>query len=813
VPNVTAEVRAEAALPRQPDRRALVADLVGLAASCLVVLVALSPVILGGRTLGAAGKGPEGTNGAAPFPGQPAADYARDFRPDKGASTWALEPWAEVTHRIYSDGEIPLWNPYEAAGAPHAANMQSAVFDPLLLAVNLHPSPLTWDLSIIAAFVLGAAAAYLFGRVLGLRVVPAVVSSATFALSGWFFLYSNNGFSRSYAFLPAVFLLVDLTLRSRRLWPVFGLGVVIAGSVYAGMPEASFFVIGAATVYAAVRLVQERTVMPVSVSVARLGGGGLLGVLLASPLMLLLLQYELLSFNVHKPGFGKGSEADPVWAVLHWIVPWFPEAPARPRNWVGAAAMVSALVAVSGRTETRRRHAWLFFALGGFLLLKIYDFQVLGWIGRLPVAGRVVFPTFGAPVVSFAFAVLAGIGIQVLWNHDLRLRRFLVLVAVVSTVLLAFLIANDRLRAIVENPSSAWGRATLFGLLAVTAVALAARLGRSWAALLLAGLVVAELFVLVPFDIYAKRADPYRTPGWMTLVRKAQGAEPHSRVFGIDGKLYPNTAGALGLQDIRVLDALYVERYWRYLRTFIQPDAYDRFTGSDATPPRFESNPMFDALGVRAVLSERDLANVPGLRMLGRDGDTRVYENTNAYPRAWVVRGVRIVRSEDDAFAFLEARARRRERAFIVNAFDPQQEAVVESSGKTTDRTLLALQDGRGDCTAADRDEATIERYSAQSVTVRVSAACAGLLVLPDTYFPGWKATVNGRESVIHPTNGAFRGVVVPQGTSTVVFRYQPRAFPIGILLAVAGLVAFALVALFRRRRGRNPRPPLRPRP
>jgi uncharacterized membrane protein YfhO len=207
---------------------------------------------------------------------------------------------------------------------------------------------------------------------------------------------------------------------------------------------------------------------------------------------------------------------------------------------------------------------------------------------------------------------------------------------------------------------------------------------------------------------------------------------------------------------------------------------------------------------VRAVLSEQDLANVPALRMLGRDGDTRVYENTNAYPRAWVLRDIHVVSGEDDAFAFLEARSRRRDGAFNVNAFDPRHEAVVEHHGKTTDRTLRALQDRRTECSAEDSDRATIERYSAESVTVRVRAACAGLLVLPDTYFPGWRATVNGRNQTIYPTDGAFRGVPVPNGTSRVEFHYEPPAFPIGIVLAVAGLAAFAVIWLGSRWRGRS---------
>ena len=58
----------------------------------------------------------------------------------------------------------------------------------------------------------------------------------------------------------------------------------------------------------------------------------------------------------------------------------------------------------------------------------------------------------------------------------------------------------------------------------------------------------------------------------------------------------------------------------------------------------------------------------------------------------------------------------------------------------------------------------------------------------------------------IYPTDGAFRGVTVPEGTSRVEFRYEPRAFPIGVSLAAAGLVGFLghrvdqLVAAQRRR-------------
>ena len=131
--------------------------------------------------------------------------------------------------------------------------------------------------------------------------------------------------------------------------------------------------------------------------------------------------------------------------------------------------------------------------IGVILLVKIYDFGVLEWVGRVPVVKLVVFPAYALPVVSFAFAVLAGIGVQVLWNQDLRLRRFLILVASVSIVLLVALSASDRLRVIVEERQTVWLRGALFAVLAIAAVVLASRLGRRWAAVLFAGVIVSEL--------------------------------------------------------------------------------------------------------------------------------------------------------------------------------------------------------------------------------------------------------------------------------------------------------------------------------
>ena len=61
-----------------------------------------------------------------------------------------------------------------------------------------------------------------------------------------------------------------------------------------------------------------------------------------------------------------------------------------------------------------------------------------------------------------------------------------------------------------------------------------------------------------------------------------------------------------------------------------------------------------------------------------------------------------------------------------------------------------------------------------------------GILVLSDTYYPGWRAFVDGVERPILRANHVFRAVVVPTGAREVVFSYEPDSFRYGLLVSVA---------------------------
>jgi uncharacterized membrane protein YfhO len=91
-------------------------------------------------------------------------------------------------------------------------------------------------------------------------------------------------------------------------------------------------------------------------------------------------------------------------------------------------------------------------------------------------------------------------------------------------------------------------------------------------------------------------------------------------------------------------------------------------------------------------------------------------------------------------------------------------------------------------------------------VSVEVDAPEGGWLVLTDTYYPGWQATVDGEPTEIVRANFLFRGVRLGAGTQKVEFTYRPRSFWLGAAAALLGLAVAALalaVEVWRRARAR----------
>ncbi len=124
------------------------------------------------------------------------------------------------------------------------------------------------------------------------------------------------------------------------------------------------------------------------------------------------------------------------------------------------------------------------------------------------------------------------------------------------------------------------------------------------------------------------------------------------------------------------------------------------------------------------------------------------------------------------------------------DGFDPAQTAVIE--GTPPQEQLASLEASP----ATDGSSVEITSYSDNRVELVARMENHGLLVLSDTYYPGWKAYVDGKETTVYPTDVALRSVFVPAGEHQVKFVFSPGSFKAGVLISGLSLLVLGTYAI-----------------
>ncbi|HME06593.1 MAG TPA: YfhO family protein [Bryobacteraceae bacterium] len=160
----------------------------------------------------------------------------------------------------------------------------------------------------------------------------------------------------------------------------------------------------------------------------------------------------------------------------------------------------------------------------------------------------------------------------------------------------------------------------------------------------------------------------------------------------------------------------------------------------------------------------------------GKSG-MKIYENPDAFPRAWAVREVEKMDSDQGHWMIANRLPELRSKAFTKQTV-PKLPACSEDAGIVE-----------------------VQQYSSLSVSLRAAMNCDGMVILSDNYYPGWQATVDGKRAQTYEVDFAFRGVAVPKGTHQVAFRYRPGSVYLGAFLTLAGVLLTAFVWRWERRR------------
>lgn len=697
-----------------------------------------------------------------------------------------IYPWKFFTINEIKKGNIPFWNPYSFSGTPHLANYQSAVLSPFNL-LYLLPIPFItiWGLVVILQPLLAGIFTYLFARTLKISRMGALISCLSFMFCG--FIVTWMGYATlPYAILPLplALLAAEKYIKTKKFIYQILLLLTVPLSFFSGHFQTSIYFLLAVVLYLLYGIVFSNS----KKQYAMLLWFVVCGLLLCSPQ--LLPSIELYLQSVRSVLFQK-SEAIPLQYLSTIISPDYFGNPVTRNDWFGHYAEWSGysgsivfVLALIGIFRKKIKARIFFILLGTISLLLAYDTPFLSLLISLKIP---VLSTSAASRIivlfSFSVAMLGGFGFDELWEKVVEKKKNIFLVAMSSSILFAvvllipllFKLPHDKLIIAVKNSVIPVSCFVFFMGSIFTSKFLKKKI------FIFQCLVV----LLVGFEMlrFATKWQSFSSSNnvypSVPVVNFLKGLNHVDRAVGLSGaedSLYYRVPILTGY------DPLYIGKYGEFM-TYAA-------LGKKESPGRsvvgfptsgIYSQQIIDMMGVRYIfhkVSDKNYAwafpfyNYPKSKFqkIYDDNIFQVFENTSFQERAYLVS--KNVKTNKEQF--------------------------FEKTFQTNLRSEAVVIDDIGELDEKATGSAIISKYEPSRVEVNVDSTGRQLLVISDSYYKGWKATVNGTKTNIVEVNGIMRGVVVPKGQSKIVFSYFPESFMNGIYLFLVGILGIIIVKILK---------------
>ncbi|MCZ7540480.1 MAG: YfhO family protein [Anaerolineae bacterium] len=292
----------------------------------------------------------------------------------------------------------------------------------------------------------------------------------------------------------------------------------------------------------------------------------------------------------------------------------------------------------------------------------------------------------------------------------------------------------------------------------------------------------------VPASFFERRGDA-GPPGRVYWFDAYQ----YDVTFGTDEDETPSVEGFFDVGDYRIAG-----RRREELRASLLPN----LNLLDRVPSLDNNDPLLPAVHRRYVALVEELGAGAGA-LLRAAGVTRAFGVT---PDGWTGAAPAVAPGADGATAWLVRVAKWRESDEAISAalrdpaWDPAQTVILADISPPGS----AGEGGRGAAASSPGSISLLKGYPAER-RFHVTTGAPSYLVLAETWYPGWSATVDGAPAPILRANLAFQAVAVPAGKSEIVFRYRISNFEVGMVISAGALLAaLALLLGGRIRRSRT---------
>jgi len=690
-------------------------------------------------------------------------------------------------------GELPLWNPYMRLGQPFAATLYSQVFYPPRWVAVLLTGPIA---SMTAMQVFHAAVAavgvFLLARQLRLSWGASLVAGAVFGVSP---MMTDLGIQQNVVNAAAWSGFILAAARTAAIQPGPGplarLAAFATLSLLAGSPETTLWqgIVSLLAVWGTRGRGAKASGTPGAprwTGAARVVGGLALAGALSALALLPAAEFAMNSLRTNAASFAEQrlawSVSWPQLLAMVWPLADWPRGPYWGEDqwfilnqFLGSVACALAVVgAVAGPRRARP------FAVGAllFALLSLgRHFPPAAALLHLPPFSLFRYPAKYFVGAAFCLSLLSGFGLEAVGRLSRHVRPSLLRAGValigmgvaigVAGPLVKRLPMRESAEAGVTWPLLFLGLATVFLFVLRDSFARPRRLRHALAALAVLELVAAHHLLTVP------KYSPYEPLARTSVIRQRLPELLEGRISAdIEGPVDPTKVPAAVSRTIeqsrdRLIPNRFVEERLPALEGYGAPEP----ARSDVFHLAGERS-VYDLTGVTWYVRQgpppyEDLELLQTLE----DGTTLSRSKT-ALPRAFLVQKARVVPDEEALKA-------------VVDPTEPFRHTAFLATGEPLDRPSCG-------------GTARIVDSGAQRLEVEVEGCDESYLLVSDSHYPGWRATLDGATVPIHRANFALRAVRLPAGTHKVRFEYAPMSFRAGLavsLLALGGLMASLFAA------------------
>ncbi len=756
-----------------------------------------------------------------------AGKFLVNIHSDQYLAGYAFREFA--AHSLRTAGSFPLWNPYLYGGLPYVDAMHGDIFYPTFLLRMIMPTDVAMTVGFMLHVFLCGLFTYYFLRAWGLSFYPALLGGLAYMMGGPIAAYVSPGHDGKLfvgALTPLALWMLVRGMRDGRLWAFGVLALATGLAVLSPHPQLLQYMLllaGAFALFLTFSAADEDAALPRKTALTRLGlaaAAVALGMLIGAIQYLPVMQYVPWSPRAGGKGYDYATTYSfPLEELINTYVPQFSgildlysgrNGIHLHSEYLGVTVLILAVLGF-GAVRGMRRRAFSRFWLSAMIVSLLWAlgnstpfFHIIYAI----VPGTKFFraPSTIISVFALAIAVFAALGLERVLAREFT-RRYLIGWGVFAGLMLILGISGG-----LSSMAATFAIPQLIDRVADNAAALGMGSIRSFA---VAAVTLGILFAMLTNKLRAQQV------AWALLALTALDlwsierlywmfSPPASQLFASDPiieylKAQKEPGRVLALQLAPQNDAprdpyLMTESNGLMAHGIRQVVGYQgnslaRYDGLIQDRQLVEPQ-IWRLLNVRFLLTDTDSVPLPDAKRLA--GPVRNAAGSNEYlfqlsgnnPFAWVAP---VIVKAGDAPVL----------ATVIDArFNPLQAALVDSAAPVVGPQVNALPAPTG------IDVHTVSYAPGHIVLQLAKPAPAGsALVVSENYYPGWKATADGKEALVVRTDYSLMSVVLPTGATHVELTFTDPAYQRGKTLTLLAL-GLSLVwigagaAAERRRRG-----------